>query len=73
MLFENEAKRNNKQIDEIEYLTTKNNLQRNLEVIEGERNMEKQQEKRKITSLNLFHKLKKFLENRNLFRKIKQI
>jgi len=59
MLFENEKKRNNKQIDEIEYLTTKNNLQRNLEVIEGERNMEKQQEKRKITSLNLFHKLKK--------------
>ena len=59
MLFENEKKRNNKQIDEIEYLTTKNNLQRNLEVIEGERNIEKQQGKRKMTSLNLFHKLKK--------------
>ena len=63
MLFENEKKRNNKEIGEIEYSITKNNLQRNLEIIEGEGNIEKQQEKQKNTSSNLLNKLKKFFGN----------
>ena len=60
MLFENEKKRNNKEIGEIEYSITKNNLQRNLEIIEEEGNIEKQQEKQKNTSSNLLNKLKNF-------------
>ena len=63
MLFENEKKRNNKEIGEIEYSVTKNNLQRNLEIIEGEGNIEKQQEKPKNTSSNLLNKLKNFFGN----------
>ncbi len=63
MLFENEKKRNNKEIGEIKYSITKNNLQRNMEIIEGERNIEKHQEKQKNTSSNLFNKLKKFFGN----------
>ena len=59
MLFENEKKRNNKEIGEIEYSITKNNLQRNLEIIEGERNIDKHKEKPKNTSSNLVYKLKK--------------
>ena len=63
MLFENEKKRNNKEIGEIEYSITKNNLQRNLEIIEEEGNIEKQQEKQKNTSSNLLNKLKNFFGN----------
>ena len=63
MLFENEKKRNNKEIGEIEYSITKNNLQRNMEIIEGEGNIEKQQEKQKNPSSNLLNKLKNFFGN----------
>ena len=65
MLFENEKKRKDKQIGKSDYLLMKNNLQRSLEVIEGERKPDEQrrkpkQKEQKEKPSSLFEKLQNF-------------
>ncbi len=62
MLFENEKKRKDNQIGKNEYLLVKNNLQKDLEVIKGERKIKQRWEKQKEKSPSLLGKLKTILK-----------